>query len=123
MRRLLLVLCAGALVLTACFRQAPETIDEGERAADDGTFTVVAGDMYFEGMPHTIEPGTVEFTLENVGEAPHNITIAELDDLVVVEAEPGETATGTVELGRGMYTFYCSVPGHREQMEEVVHVN
>jgi len=37
------------------------------------------------------------------------------DDLAVVHAQPGETATGTFMIRQpGTYQVYCSVPGHRE---------
>lgn len=43
----------------------------------------------------------------------HDFTIDELDAHVAVDA--GETATGGLRADEpGSYTFYCTVPGHRE---------
>ncbi|NED97650.1 hypothetical protein G1H11_20330 [Phytoactinopolyspora alkaliphila] len=103
---------------------------EGEPAeedpAEDGdvveTINVEAGDLYFEGIPDTLPAGTIEIVLDNVGDMPHDVTIEELDDLLVVAAGGGESATGTVTLEPGEYTFYCAVPGHRPQMEVTVTV-
>ena len=55
---------------------------------------------------------TVELTCQDA--VNHDFVIEELDDQTVVACDPGQTATGTVELDPGTYTFYCSVPGHRE---------
>jgi uncharacterized cupredoxin-like copper-binding protein len=86
------------------------------------TITVEAGDLYFEGIPDTLPAGTIEIVLDNVGDMPHDVTVEELDDLLVVAAGGGESNTGTVTLEPGEYTFYCAVPGHRAQMEVTVTV-
>ncbi len=45
--------------------------------------------------------------------AEHDFTIDELD--AHVTAKPGETAIGGLRADEpGRYTFYCSVPGHRQ---------
>jgi plastocyanin len=105
-----------------------EPADEDEAAEEpDGAaaepITVEAGEMYFEGIPDTIEAGTVAFELDNVGGMEHDIVIEETGDEVVVTASPGETEIGSVELEPGEYTIYCSIGNHRAQgMEETVTV-
>jgi hypothetical protein len=66
------------------------------------TITVEAGDLYFEGIPETLPAGTIEIVLENVGDMPHDVTVEELDDEVVVAAGGGESNTGTVTLEPGV---------------------
>jgi len=39
---------------------------------------------------------------------------------LIVHANPGETATGTVRLEPGTYTYYCSIPGHKAAMTGVL---
>jgi plastocyanin len=92
--------------------------DEGaadEGAADEGAkFEFVAEDIKFTNAPTEIAAGTATFELVNDGAILHDVTIEELDDETVVKAEGGQSATGTVELEAGDYTYYCSVPGHRD---------
>ncbi|MDP8978487.1 MAG: plastocyanin/azurin family copper-binding protein [Actinomycetota bacterium] len=48
------------------------------------------------------------------GSINHNVTFEGVNDgEPAVEADGGETATGTVDLQPGTYTYFCSVPGHR----------
>ena len=56
--------------------------------------------------------GEVEFTLVNSGAVEHDLRIEEAGDTEVAFAAPGETATGSIELEAGTYTYHCSVPGH-----------
>jgi uncharacterized cupredoxin-like copper-binding protein len=42
----------------------------------------------------------------------HDFTIDELDVQLLMGAN--ETVEGTFEARPGTYTFYCSIPGHRE---------
>ncbi|GAA2015772.1 hypothetical protein GCM10009799_49930 [Nocardiopsis rhodophaea] len=76
--------------------------------------SVKASEFSFEGIPDTLPAGTIKFDFDNVGEAEHNLVIEELGDTKVVEAQPGGQDSGTAELEPGEYTFYCSIPGHRE---------
>lgn len=54
---------------------------------------------------------TVELTAEDAVE--HTFVVEEAGDTEVVTAAAGETATGTIDLEPGTYTYYCSVEGHR----------
>lgn len=94
--------------------------DTNGDAADSGSagggaaLEVVAGDMYFEPTELSADAGEIEVTLVNEGAAVHNFVVEEADDTTVVEVTGGQTGSGTIELEAGDYTFYCSIPGHRE---------
>lgn len=127
-----LVVVLAVLALTACSRQPPEVsvndqvpADQRTEAATEGggdegagggggDATWVAIDIDFESAPETLPAGETEITLVNEGQALHDVTFEELGDETVVEAQGGSTETGTVSLEAGDYTYYCSVPGHRE---------
>lgn len=70
--------------------------------------------LAYEPEELTAAAGTVTVELEAGDEAEHTFVVEEAGDQQVVEAEAGSTATGTIELEPGTYTFYCDVPGHRE---------
>lgn len=99
---------AMALAAAAC---------SGSDAGDDsGSSTIaVTGTNALEFEPGTLTATagavTVELTAEDADQ--HTFVIEELGDSQVAAASAGETASGTVELEAGAYTFYCDIPGHR----------
>lgn len=106
--------------------QPSEDSEEGETGEGGGgeTFTFVAVDIDWQDAPSELPAGEVALELDNQGNIFHDLTVEELGDEIVAEAEGGETDTGSVELEAGEYTFYCSVPGHRESgMETTVTVS
>lgn len=142
MARYLTVLLAvvGVVTLGACSTQEPEvTVDDqvpGNQQAQGpesslGSATVqeepvefVSTDFAFPEAPETLTAGEVTFELVNEGGVVHNVAIEELDDVVVVEAQPGQREVGPIDLPPGTYTYYCAIPGHRELgMEGTVLVN
>lgn len=81
-------------------------------AAGAEEFTVEAGDLWFRPDTVEIEAGqTVNLTVDNTGRAFHDLTVAELDLRVDVEAGDATTTAVTVDTP-GTYDFFCSVPGH-----------
>ncbi|HXF37257.1 MAG TPA: multicopper oxidase domain-containing protein [Actinomycetota bacterium] len=63
--------------------------------------------------PSLHAPGPeVRIALVNDDPMPHDFTIDELG--VKVALDPGATATARFPADPGTYTFYCSIPGHRE---------
>ena len=113
------MVAAIALTLAGCGDDAP-----APAGADGGSgLEVEAGDLYFEPERLTAEAGEIEFTLVNVGGTEHDLVIEEAGDAVVAHAEGGETATGTIDLDPGTYTYYCSIPGHRQAMEGTLEVS
>ena len=100
--------------------------DGGSAAATVSVEADPSGQLAFVQKTLTATAGSDTFELTNDAPVPHNLAI-EGDG---VEAGPtdtiqgGETAELTVDLQPGTYTFYCSVPGHREAgMEGTLTVN
>jgi uncharacterized cupredoxin-like copper-binding protein len=59
--------------------------------------------------------GTVSITMTNMSPLEHNVTVAQ--GTTVLGATPtfiGGSKTLTLSLKPGKYTFFCSVPGHRQ---------
>lgn len=109
------LLAALALTVAACGGGGDEGEDEGGDDGDGGGATLSLQGKEFEFIPNTLSaPADTEVTvqLENVGTIEHDFTVDEANLTVLVPAT--ETGSGTFELPAGTYTFYCSVPGHRE---------
>lgn len=120
------MLAGVALLLAACGGGGGDAAADGDDAvtpAASASIEVEAGDLYYSQESLAATAGEIEFTLVNVGAVEHDLVIEEAGDDVVVFAEPGETATGTIELEAGTYTFYCSIPGHRISMEGTLEVS
>jgi plastocyanin len=80
-------------------------------AADPG------GALKFTSTSLTAKAGKVTITFTNMSPVMHNLTIEQGTSGSVVGATPtfqGGTKTLTVKLKPGTYTFFCSVPGHRD---------
>jgi len=74
-----------------------------------------AGLLSYNTRQLTAKAGKVTITMTNMSQLEHNVTIAQ--GTTVLGATPtfaGGSRTLTVDLKAGTYTFYCSVPGHRQ---------
>lgn len=115
MRRGLTVVLAvlTSVLLAACGGGAAP--DGG--GGDGGAALAVTGTdgLAFEPAELTAPPDEITVELTAEPSVRHTFVVEDADgDTTVVEAAAGETATGTVSLEAGSYTFYCDVPGHRE---------
>jgi plastocyanin len=74
-----------------------------------------AGGLLFQYKDATAQPGQVKIDTKNNESIGHNIAVQGngVDQKGQV-VQGGGTSTITVDLKPGTYTFYCSVPGHRE---------
>ncbi len=101
---------AGAAGATTSSTPAPSTIGAPLKlAANPG------GQLSYDTKQLSAKAGTVTITLANFAPLEHNLTIAQGSK--VLGATPtfgGGTRTLTLSLKAGSYTFYCSVPGHRQ---------
>lgn len=86
--------------------------------------TIEAGDLYFEPDTVSITAGGAQITLVNVGAVEHDLVVEDQPGVAAIHVDPGETATGDVNLSAGTYTMYCTIPGHREAgMEGTLNVS
>jgi outer membrane protein assembly factor BamB/plastocyanin len=100
--------------LVAASTVGPERTAGAEGGDISATLEVVGtDDLRFEPADLEAPAGTIEIVLTAEPAAPHDFVIEDIGDVVVVAVEAGQTASGTVTLEPGTYTFYCSVPGHR----------
>lgn len=74
------------------------------------------GNLEFTADQATAKAGKVNVDFTNLSGTPHDVAIENSSGEVVGETEitpKGSTST-VVDLEPGTYTFYCSVPGHRQ---------
>lgn len=125
-------LAAVALLLAGCDAGPPQAAvdaeplacptssdcyDEVRAIGPGGAATIEGGDFFFEIHEATAVQGEIAVTFENTGGTFHNIVFIgdTLNEGPALEAQGGETVEGTTALFPGPVTFFCSVPGHRDQ--------
>lgn len=96
-----------------------ETADDDEMADDaaaGGSVTFVGTDnVTWESDQLAVPAGSVEVTIECGGGVPHGIGIDGVQDGAELAAcDAGGQGSASVELEAGEYTFFCTVPGHRD---------
>ncbi len=74
-----------------------------------------SGALRYNTKQLSAKAGTVSIVMTNMSPLEHNVTVAQ--GSTVLGATPtftGGSRTLTLKLKPGRYTFYCSVPGHRQ---------
>lgn len=89
-----------------------DSSDSSDTGGGGAELTVGMKEFEFDPAEITVEAGEVTITAQNNGVVEHDFSIEEAD--VKVYATGGEQTTETITLEPGTYTFFCSVPGHRE---------
>jgi plastocyanin len=78
-------------------------------AADPG------GQLAYDTRTLTAKAGAVSIVMANMSPVEHNVTVAQGSKMLgATPTFVGGTKTLTLKLKPGSYTFYCSVPGHRQ---------
>ena len=100
---------------------------ESESEAAGGGQRIAVREVEFKiTLPKTnFAPGSYSFDVSNAGKAPHNLTVVGPGGKEATPTiSPGSSATLKVELKRGSYDFYCSIPGHKQAgMDQKVKVS
>ncbi len=133
----LFALLLAALALAACgggddttgeeTAASPETTQEAESEKEaEGGSTGSASTVDFEADPSgalaftsdsaEAKAGKVTVDFTNSSPVPHDVAIEDSSGETIAETETlaEGSASTTAELKPGEYTFYCSVPGHRQ---------
>jgi plastocyanin len=92
----------------------------GEGGGGGGSIVQVAapagGELAFTTKKASAKAGQVSIEFENPQELQHNVAIENSSGEVLGETElvAKGKSTATVNLKPGTYTFFCTVPGHRQ---------
>lgn len=97
---------------------APETTSSSAAGGGAGSTIDIAADpsgaLAYEQTDVTAPAGkdTIDFT--NDSSTPHNVMVEDADGNIIggTDTIQADTATATVDLKPGTYTFFCSIPGH-----------
>lgn len=76
------------------------------------TLNVESGNVFFKPTTLTSPPGIVKITLKNVESGTHDLEIHGISGFQIEVSGTGSTASSKVELKKGKYDYYCSIPGH-----------
>ena len=132
MRAKIILLSFAAFAMLGCGQeeQNPAITAETETEAA-ASIEVQAAEYEFSGIPETLPPAETTFAFENVGEEPHELSVAlvtsdlSLDDLLKlpeeevdqniedaghVSAKPGGSREMVIDLEPGRYAYVCFVP-------------
>jgi plastocyanin len=99
---------------------AVEKAGGGEPAvAEDGVIEIASdpnGQLLYVTDQASAEPGPLEMNSPNESQVPHNIALEGngLSPVLGPVVQDGGVSTINVEVRQGTYTYFCSVPGHRE---------
>lgn len=89
-----------------------------EASGPGGTVELAASEseLKFDKTELTSKPGKVTIDFDNPSSLPHNVEIENEGGEVLggTETIASSEESATVELEPGTYTFFCSVPGHRQ---------
>jgi plastocyanin len=133
----LLALLLAALALVACgggddttggeTAAAPETTQEAEseKEADGGTGGSAAavdieadpsGQLAFTSDEASAKAGKVTVNFTNTSPVPHDVRIESSggEEVGGTEVISESSESATVDLKPGEYTYFCSIPGHRQ---------
>lgn len=78
------------------------------------TLKVSAGNSWFKPKELEAPAGIVRIRLKNSEAGVHTLVIEDVADFKLQVSGKGATSESKVELTARKYTFYCSIPGHRE---------
>ena len=106
---------------TAASTPASTTPAGGGGGAGGGASTVdistpSGSDLAFDQKDVTAKSGSVTIDFDNKQSLSHDVKVEDSSgqELGGTDLVSSGTATATVDLQPGTYTFFCSVPGHRE---------
>jgi plastocyanin len=132
MRRASALIAVSALLVLGLACGGDDDDDGGETAAAPATTTAPAGgggggstveistppgsDLAYDQSDVSAMAGSVTIDFDNQQSTQHDVKVEDSSgqELGGTDLISSSTANATVDLQPGSYTFFCSVPGHRE---------
>lgn len=113
------LLAIALLVITLACRAGVPQKDNGQNRAsgndDHATVNVAAIDFSLTLDASEVEAGTVTFVVQNNGSVHHDFAVrgngVEQKTSMI---GPGESASLSVDVKPGTYTYFCTIPGHEQ---------
>ncbi len=94
---------------------APISESQSGNNLNEGDITVEAQEFSFSLSASEAKAGEIIFVVQNNGTMVHDFSIRGNGvEETTSKIEPGESATLTVELEPGTYTYICTIPGHEQ---------
>jgi plastocyanin len=131
MKKASLVLVAIALATFGLVACGGDDDDDGTTAAEETTeattgggggggavdiSAAASGDLAYDQSAVEAPAGTVTINFDNPSGTPHDVAVEDEggSELAKTEVISESTASTSADLQAGSYTFFCTVPGHRE---------
>jgi plastocyanin len=105
-----------------------ETTVEATTAGGGGSTVEITaaadGSLAYDQDSVDAKAGPVTINFDNPSSTPHDVNVENSGDLGGTDIISESSTSTTIDLQAGEYTFFCSVPGHREGgMEGTLTVN
>jgi plastocyanin len=111
-------LALASLTLAACGDDSSSGGGTTTKADSDNAVSITAaedGSFSYDVESIEAEAGTIEIDFDNPSSTPHDVQVEGPDgNAGGTDIITDDSTSTTVDLDPGDYTFYCSVPGHRD---------
>jgi plastocyanin len=101
----------------ATTEETTEETTAGGGGGGGGTVSFTAnpdGELAYEETEVTAPAGSVTIEFDNPASIDHDVVIEDGGEVARTDVIADDTTSTSAELEPGEYTFYCSVPGHRD---------
>lgn len=107
---------ALALVLAACGGGGDSSSSFKEPTGSAvATVKLESGNTFFRPVNVSVsKAGIIAVSLKNVQSGIHDLVIRNVPGFQIEVSGEGDTLTKKVDLKKGKYYFYCTIPGHEE---------
>jgi plastocyanin len=113
-------LALGAVALAACGGSSGGSSYQQPKGPAVKTLQVKSGNLYFDPTKLDAPPGIISIKLTNVESGSHDLRIRDVPGFDLAVNGDGDTAQKKVELKKGDYQYYCSIPGHEQMKGELI---